>query len=93
MDSQVKFDGQEGKGLITDMNGTTLTGATNSLSNVNIGRLKIGRIWRGYSASIIYNPPIKLDGDIATDLFEYRKSEKVLGSVFRYNLVGYKAPK
>jgi hypothetical protein len=93
MESQIKFDGQEGKGLITDMNGTALTGATHSLSNVNVGKLKIGRIWRGYNASVTFNPPIKLDGDVATDLFEYRKNEKVLGSVFRYNLAGYKVPK
>lgn len=93
MESQIRFDGQEGKGLITDMGGTALTGAVNAVSNVNVGRLKIGRIWRGYNASVTFNPPVKLDGDVVTDLFEYRKNEKILGSVFRYNLFGYKVPK
>ena len=93
MESQVKFDGQEGKGLITDMNGTALTSCTHARSNVNVGRLKIGRIWRGYNASITFNPPIKLNGDVATDLFEYKKDEKILGSVFRYTLYGFSVPK
>lgn len=91
--SQIRFDGQEGGGLITDMNGTALTGATNASSNVNVARLTIGTPFRGRQASVTFDPPIKLDGDIATDLFEFRKSEKVLGSVFRFVLTGYKVPK
>jgi len=93
MESQIRFDGQDNKGLITDMNGTTLTGAVNANSNVNVGRLKIGDIWRGKQASICFNPPIKLDGDDLTHLFEIRKAEKVKGSLFRYALRGYKVPK
>lgn len=93
MQSQVKFDGQEGKGLISDMAGTALTSAATVVSNVNVARLKIGRIWRGHNASIVFNPPIKLDGNVATSLFEYKKGEKVIGSVFRYVLHGYKVPK
>ena len=93
MESQIRFDGQDNKGLITDMNGTALTGAVNANSNVNVGRLKIGDIWRGKQASITFSPPIKLDGDIATHLFEIRKSGKVKGSVFRYALRGFKVPK
>lgn len=93
MDSQVKFDGQDCKGLITDMNGTALTGATNASSNVNVARLKIGDIWRGQQSTIIFNPPIKLDGDDITETFELQKSEKVKGSVFRFALRGFKVPK
>lgn len=91
--SQIRFDGQDGKGLITDMNGTALTGAVNGSSNVNVARLTIGTPFRGRQASVTFDPPIKLDGDIATDLFEFRKSEKVLGSVFRFVLTGFKVPK
>lgn len=93
MDSQVRFDGQEGKGLITDMNGTALTGAACASSNVNVARLPIGDVYRGLQSSVSFNPPIKLDGDVLTDLFEYHKSEKVKGSVFRYELHGFKVPK
>jgi hypothetical protein len=84
MESQIRFDGQEGKGLITDMDGTALTGAACASSNVNVARLSIGGVWRGVQSSIVFDPPIKLDGDVLTDLFEFRKSEKVKGSVFRY---------
>ena len=93
MESQIRFDGQEGKGLITDMNGTALTGAVNASSNVNVARLPIGNVWRGVQSSVSFDPPIKLDGDVSTDLFEFRKSEKVKGSVFRYTLHGFKVPK
>ena len=93
MESQIRFDGQEGNGLITDMDGTALTGATCGSSNVNIARLPIGTPWKGKQASITFDPPMKFDGDVLTDLFEMRKSEKVKGSVFRYILTGYKVPK
>jgi len=93
MESQIRFDGQAGQGLITDMNGTALLGATNATSNVNIVRLKIGDLWRGFQGSIKFDPPIKLDGDVATDTFEYQKDEEVKGSVFRYVLNGFKVPK
>lgn len=93
MESQIRFDGQESKGLICDMDGTALTGCTNASSNVNVARLKIGDTWCGCQASLTFNPPIKLDGDDATHLFEMRKSEKVKGSVFRYTLHGFKVPK
>ena len=93
MDSQIKFDGQECKGLITDMDGTALTIATDASSNVNVARLKIGDIWRGKQACIRFDPPIKLDGDDVTETFELQKSEKVLGSVFRFALRGFKVPK
>ena len=93
MQSQIKFDGQDNEGLVTDMDGTALTGSVNANSNVNIARLKIGDIWRGKQSSVIFNPPIKLDGDILTDLFEIQKEDKVLGSVFRYALEGFKVPK
>ena len=93
MDSQIKFDGQESKGLITDMDGTTLTGAANASSNVNIARLKVGDIYCGCSGELTFDPPIKLDGDVATDLFEMRKGEKVKGSVFRYMLYGFSVHK
>ena len=93
MESQIRFDGQESKGLVADMNGTALTGAANASSNVNVARLKIGDTWCGCQASLTFNPPIKLDGDDATHLFEMRKNEKVKGSVFRYTLHGFKVPK
>ena len=93
MESQVRLDGQDNKGLITDMNGTALTGAVNANSNVNVARLKVGDLWRGKQSSIRFNPPIKLDGDDITHLFEIQKAEKVLGSVFRYSLRGFKVPK
>lgn len=93
MESQIRFDGQAGKGLIADMNGTALTAATNASSNVNVVRLKIGDLWRGFQGSIEFSPPIKLDGDVAADTFEYRKDEEVKGSVFRYVLYGFKMPK
>lgn len=93
MESQIRFDGQEGKGLITDMDGTALTGAVDASSNVLAARLTIGDVWRGVQSSVVFDPPIKLDGDILTDLFEFRKSEKVKGSVFRYTLHGFKVPK
>jgi len=93
MESQVRFDGQESKGLIADMDGTALTCCTNASSNVNIARLKIGDIWCGRQGSLTFDPPIKLDGDVATDLFEMRKNEKVKGSVFRYTLHGFRVPK
>lgn len=93
MDSQIRFDGQEGKGLICDMNGTALTGATNASSNVNIARLKIGDIWKGRDATVIFDPPIKLDGDDLIHTFEMQKSEKIKGSVLRYTLEGFKVPK
>jgi len=93
MESQIRFDGQEGRGLIADMNGTALTGCTNASSNVNIARLKIGDIWRGRYGTLTFNPPIVLDGDDASHLFEMRKNEKVKGSMFRYTLYGFKVPK
>lgn len=93
MESQIRFDDQTGQGLVTDMDGTALTGAVNASSNVNVVRLKIGDIWRGYQGSISFEPPILLDGDVATDTFEYRKDEEVKGSVFRYVLYGFKVPK
>lgn len=93
MESQIKFDGQDGKGLIADMNGTALTGSTNASSNVNVARLKIGDIWRGKQAHVVFNPPLKFDGDDSTHTFEIQKSEKIKGSVFRYALRGYKVPK
>jgi hypothetical protein len=93
MESQIRFDGQEGKGLICDMNGTALTGATNASSNVNVARLKIGDIWKGRDATVIFDPPIKLDGDNLTETFEMQKTDKVKGSVFRYTLEGFKVPK
>lgn len=93
MQSQIKFDGQECKGLITDMDGTLLTGASNAVSNVTVGRLKIGDIWRGYQANIIFDPPIKLDGDDPTHTFEIHKDEKILGSVFRFTTEGFMVPK
>ena len=93
MESQIKYDGQDNKGLIADMDGTALTGAVNANSNVNVARLKIGNTWRGKQSSISFNPPIKLDGDDLTHLFEIQKAVKVLGSVFRYSLRGFKVPK
>jgi len=93
MESQIRFDGQESKGLITDMDRTALNKCTNASSNVNVARLKIGDCWRGRQGSLIFNPPLKLNGDVATELFEMRKSEKVKGSVFRYTLHGYFVPK
>ena len=93
MDSQIRFDGQESQGLVTDMDGTALTGCADASANVNVVRLKIGSIWRGWYGTLHYDPPIKLDGDIAAHLFEVRKSEKVKGSVFRYSIHGYKVPK
>ena len=93
MESQIRFDGQESKGLIADMDGTALTGASNASSNVNISRLKIGDICCGCTGVLIFDPPIKMDGDVAKDLFEMRKSEKVKGSVFRYVLYGFRVPK
>ena len=93
MESQIRFDGQEGKGLITDMDGTALNKCTNASSNVNICRLKIGSIWKGWFGTVEFTPPIKLDGDDSTHLFEIKKSEKVKGSVFRYILHGFRVPK
>ncbi|GAI15251.1 unnamed protein product, partial [marine sediment metagenome] len=93
MESQVRFDGQEHEGIITDMDGTALNKCTNAASNVNVARLKIGDCWRLRHGSLIFDPPIKLDGDDATQLFEMRKNEKVKGSVFRYTLHGFKVPK
>ena len=93
MDSQIRFDGQENKGLICDMNGTALTGATNASSNVNVARLEIGDVWKGRDAMTTFDPPIRLDGDEPTDLFEMRKEDKVKGSVFRFVLYGFKVPK
>lgn len=93
MESQIRFDGQEDKGLICDMCGVPLTGCTNASSNVNVARLKIGDIWCGCNGSLTFNPPIKLDGDVSTDLFEMQKNEKIKGSVFRYTLHGFKMPK
>lgn len=93
MDSQIKFDGQENKGLICDMGGTALTGADNASSNVNVARLKIGDLWKGRNAITTFNPPIRLDGDDLTDLFEMRKAEKVKGSVLRFSLHGFFVPK
>lgn len=93
MESQIRFDGQESKGLVTDMNGTALTGCSNASSNVNVVRLKIGSIWRGWLGTVRFTPPIKLDGDDSTHMFEIRKSEKIKGSVFRYVLHGFRVPK
>jgi hypothetical protein len=93
MDSQIRFDGQENEGLITDMDGTALTGCTNGIANVNVVRLKIGDIWRGCIGTLTFNPPIVLDGDDAAHLFEIRKNERAKGSVFRYVLHGFKVPK
>jgi hypothetical protein len=93
MGSQIRFNGQESKGLVTDMDGTALTGCTNASSNVNVARLKIGDIWCGCHGSHTFNPPIKLDGDDAAHLFEMRKSEKIKGSVLKYTLHGFKVPK
>ena len=93
MESQIKFDGQECKGLITDMDGTALTSSAYASSNVNVARLKIGDIWRGKQAHIRFEPPIKLDGDDTTETFELQKSGKILGSVFRFALRGFKVPK
>ena len=96
MESMIRFDGQEGKGLVTDMDGTVLTPATvvvNAVSNVNVVRLKIGDMWRGHSANLSFNPPIKLDGDNATHTYEIRKNEKMKGSILRFSLRGFKVPK
>lgn len=93
MESQIRFDGQESKGLITDMDGTALTGCANASSNVNVVRLKIGSIWRGWSGTVEFTPPIKLDCDDPTHLFEINKAEKIKGSVFRYVLHGFRVPK
>jgi hypothetical protein len=93
MDSQIRFDGQENKGLICDMDGTALTGATNASSNVNVARLRIGDVWKGRDAMTTFDPPIRLDGDEPTDLFEMRKEDKVKGSVVRFVLYGFKVPK
>lgn len=93
IESQIRFDGQESKGLIADMDGTALTGVANASSNVNICRLKIGSIWRGWFGTVRFDPPIKLDGNDPTHLFEITKSEKVKGSVFRYILHGFNVPK
>jgi len=93
METQVHFHGQSCEGLITDMDGTALLGATNANSSVNVARLKIGDVWRGRAATLDFDPPIKLDGNVPTDLFEFRKSEKIMGSVFRYVLHGFKVPK
>lgn len=96
MESLISFDGQEGKGLVTDMDGTVLTPSTvvaNAVSNVNVVRLKIGDIWRGHQAKQEFNPPLKLDGDDLSHTFEFQKNEKMKGSVLRYNLRGFKVPK
>jgi hypothetical protein len=96
MESMIRFDGQEGKGLVTDMDGTVLTPSTvvvNAVSNVNIVRLKIGDIWRGHSANLSFNPPIKLDGDNADHTYEIQKDEKMKGSILRFSLRGFKVPK
>ena len=93
MESQIKFNGQACEGLITDMDGTALTGASNANSNVTVARLKIGSIWRGKQASVPFNPPVELDGDDLTSLFEIQKGEVIKGSVFRYALRGFKVPK
>jgi hypothetical protein len=93
MESQVRLDGQEGEGRITDMDGTALTGVTNASANATVARLKIGNVWSGAKASVTFDPPVKLDGDVTTDLFEHNKSEKVKGSVFMYTLHGFKVPK
>ncbi|MCK4528007.1 hypothetical protein KAW18_11615 [candidate division WOR-3 bacterium] len=93
MESQIRFDGQEGKGLITDMDGTALTGCVNGVSNVNVARLEVGNVWRGRFGTHYFDPPIKLDGDVSADLFEMSKSEKVKGSVLRYKICGWKVPK
>jgi len=93
MESQIRFDGQEGRGLIADMNGVALTCCTNASSNVNIARLKVGDLWRGRYGTLTFNPPIVLDGDDTTHLFEMRKNEKIKGSMFRYTLHGFKVPK
>ena len=75
------------------MDGTALTGASNANSNVTVARLKIGSIWRGKQASVPFNPPVELDGDDLTSLFEIQKGEVIKGSVFRYALRGFKVPK
>ena len=93
MESQVRFDGQESEGRITDMAGVALTGCTDASSNVNVCRLKIGSIWKGWFGTVMFSPPIKLDGDDPTHLFEINKSEKIKGSVFRYVLHGFRVPK
>lgn len=93
MESQIRFNGQECEGLITDMDGTALTGAVNANSNVTVARLKIGSIWRGKQASVTFDPPIELDGDELTHLFEIQKEDVIEGSVFRYALRGFKSPK
>ena len=93
MDSQIKFNGQACEGLITDMDGTALTGASNANSNVTVARLKIGDVYRGRRASITFNPPLKLDGDVPTDVFEMYKSEIAKGSVLRQSIQGFKVPK
>ena len=93
MESQIKFNGQACEGLITDMNGTALTGASNANSNVNVARLKIGNIWRGKQSTITFDPPIELDGDNLEHLFEMQKDNVVKGSVFRFVLRGFKVPK
>lgn len=96
MDSMIFFDGQEGKGLVTDMDGTVLTPATvvvDAVSAVTMLRLKIGDVSRGHSANLSFNPPIKLDGDDATHTYEIQKSEKMKGSILRFSLRGFKVPK
>jgi len=93
MESQIKFNGQACEGLITDMDGTALTGSINANSNVNVARLKIGDIWRAKQSSIIFDPPIELDGDNLEHLFEMQKDNAVKGSVFRFVLRGFKVPK
>lgn len=91
--TQESYDGQDDVGIVVDMDGTSLTCATNAMVNGNIARLKVGSLWTGISGAINFDPPIKLDGDVAADLFEMRKNEKVKGSVFRYILYGFKVPK
>ncbi|MEA3338615.1 MAG: hypothetical protein U9R15_01485 [Chloroflexota bacterium] len=87
------YDGQEGTGIVVDMNGTAITIANKAMVNANIARLKIGDLWRCVSGTHTFDPPIKLDGDVATDLFETLKNEKVKGSVFSYTLHGFLVPK
>lgn len=93
MDTPLMFDGQENNGRMTTMDGTALTNAVNASSSLTFVRLKVGSVWRGYQSTLTFNPPIKLDGDVATDLFEMRKSEKVKGSILRYTLHGFRVPK
>jgi len=93
MKSPLLFDGQEGEGRMTTMNGTALTGCVNASSHLSFIKLKIGSAWQGYQASLTFNPPIVLNGDNTAHLFEMRKSEKVKGSVFRYTLHGFKVPR